>query len=135
VRIDAQALVPSFEYFVLGGGAVTFDPTATGLNVVQAAAPDGVNGALSVTNPTLDIGTSMLGLIGHPSAPTPLGRGKCGFTRGSSLATTGRGGLPPSARDPLWSDGEPDVAPSHADRGTRDRAVAAFTANAVLGCL
>jgi hypothetical protein len=106
VIINAQALVPSYQSFVLGGSAIAFDPTSTGLNVVQAAAPDGVSGALSVTVPTLDLGNALLGLTGRPSAPAALGRGLCGFSRGSSLAITGLGGVAPSAYDPLWIDPE-----------------------------
>ena len=108
VTIDAQALVPSYQSFILGGTAVVFDPTATGFNVVQAAAADGVNGALSVTVPTLDLGNGLLGLTGRPSAPAALGRSLCGFSRGSSLAITGLGGVAPTAYDPLWSDGWED---------------------------
>jgi hypothetical protein len=100
-------LVPSFESYVLGGQAITFDPTAIGLNVVQAAAPDGVSGALSVTEPTLDLGNAVLGLTGRPVAPTALGRGGlCNYNQGSSLAIVGRGGVAPTAYDPLWIDSE-----------------------------
>jgi len=106
VTINAQALVPSFQAFILGGSAVAFDPTVSGLNVVQAAAPDGVNGAISVTVPTLDLGNALLGLTGHPSAPGVVGRGLCGFTRGSALTIAGHGGVAPTAYDPLWLDPE-----------------------------
>jgi filamentous hemagglutinin family protein len=104
ITINAQALVPSYQSFTLGGNAVAFDPTATGLNVVQAAAPDGVSGALSVTVPTLDLGNALLGLTGRPSAPVTLGHDLCRSTRGSSLAVAGRGGVAPTAYDPLWID-------------------------------
>jgi hypothetical protein len=107
ITVNARALVPSFGSFVPGDKAiVAFDPTATGLNVVQAAAPDGVNGALSVTVPTLDLGNALLGLTGHPSAPSALGRSLCGYRRGSSLAIAGRGGIAPTAYDPIWIDSE-----------------------------
>jgi hypothetical protein len=113
ITITAQALVPSFESFVKGGNAIAFDPTVDGLNVVQAATPDGVNNALNVTNPTLDLGNSLLALTGRPAPPTALGRSLCGFTRGSSLAVAGRGGAPASAYDPLWID------PSEATRASQ----------------
>jgi hypothetical protein len=96
--------VPSYQSFVLGGSAIAFDPTSTGLNVVQAAAPDGVSGVLSVTVPTLDLGNALLGLTGRPAAPVTLGRDLCGSARGSSLAISGLGGVAPSAYDPLWID-------------------------------
>jgi filamentous hemagglutinin family protein len=107
ITIDAQALIPSFQSFALGGSPVQLVPAiinTSGLNVVQAAAPDGVSGTLTVTVPTLDLGNSLLGLTGAPAAATPLGRGLCSFRQGSSLVIAGRGGLPPSARDPLWID-------------------------------
>jgi filamentous hemagglutinin family protein len=106
VTINAQALLPSYQSFILGGNAIAFDPASIGSNVVQAAAPDGVSGALSVTVPTLDLGNALLGLTGRPSATAALGRGLCGFSRGSSLAITGRGGVAPSAYDPPWIDPE-----------------------------
>jgi filamentous hemagglutinin family protein len=115
VTIDAQALVPSYQSFVLGGSVVAFDPSAIGLNVVQAVAPDGVSGVLSVTVPTLDLGNALLGLTGKPAAPVALGRDLCGSTRGSSLAVAGRGGVAPTAYDPLWVD--PDQAWRAAVRG------------------
>jgi filamentous hemagglutinin family protein len=109
VTIDAQALIPSYEAYVSGGSSVTFDPSIAGLNVVQAAAPDGVNGTLDVTVPTLDLGNSLLGLTGAPAPPTALGRSLCSYRQGSSLSMAGRGGLAVSARDPLWVDAEDDA--------------------------
>ena len=106
VTIDAGAILPSFQSAVLGGTLQQFDPTLPGFNLVQAAAPNGVSGALNVTSPTLDIGSSLLALTGRPAVPMPLGRSACGFTRGSSLSVVGRGGLPSSAYDPLWTDVE-----------------------------
>jgi filamentous hemagglutinin family protein len=112
INIDAQAIVPSFQFFILGGTQQNFKPTRDGQNLVQAAAADGVSGTLDVTTPTLDIGGALLALTGKPAAPTPLGRSLCGFTRGSSLSATGRGGLPASASDPLW------IGVDDADRAT-----------------
>ena len=118
VTINAQALVPSYQSFILGGSALAFNANATGLNVVQAAAPDGVNGALSVTVPTLDLGNALLGLTGRPSAPVMLGRDLCGSTRGSSLAVAGRGGVAPTAYDPLWIEAHVDSSMA-AENGER----------------
>jgi large exoprotein involved in heme utilization and adhesion len=127
VTIDAQALVPSYQSYILGGSAIAFDPTVMGLNVVQAAAPDGVSGALSVTVPTLDLGNALLGLTGKPSAPATLGRDLCGATRGSSLAIAGRGGVAPTAYDPLRID--PGQALHEAAMGSTFRKVAAANAD------
>jgi hypothetical protein len=125
ITIKTDAVIPSFSSFVAGGPVKSFDAGLAGLNLVQAAAPQGISGALNFTLPTLDIGSSLLGLAGRPAVPTPLGRSLCGFTRGSSLAVAGRGGLPNSAYDPLWVDvddrSEPaaqklDHLPSHLSR-------------------
>ena len=104
VIIDALALVPSFESYTLGGNLVAFNPATAGLNVVQAAAPDGLSGTLDVTVPSLDLGNALLGLTGTPSTPIALARSACKFREGSSLSIAGRGGLPVSYRDPLWAD-------------------------------
>jgi large exoprotein involved in heme utilization and adhesion len=125
--------VPSYQSFVLGGSAIAFDPTAIGLNVVQAVAPDGVSGVLSVTVPTLDLGNALLGLTGKPSAPVTLGRDLCGSTRGSSLAVAGRGGIAPTAYDPLWID--PGQAWRAAAIGSSYRKLAATTAEVAVGAL
>jgi filamentous hemagglutinin family protein len=102
VVITSQALIPSYQSYVLGGSLVTFDPATLGLNVVQAAAPDGISGTLDVTVPTLDLGNALVGLTGTPSTPIALSRTPCTYREGSSLSVAGRGGLPVSHRDPLW---------------------------------
>jgi large exoprotein involved in heme utilization and adhesion len=104
VVISADALVPSFESYVLGGAIVSFDSATLGENVVQAAAPDGVSGELNVTVPSLDLGSALLGLTGTPSTPIALSRSLCTYRPGSSLSIAGRGGLPVSYKDPLWID-------------------------------
>jgi hypothetical protein len=128
-------LIPSYESYVLGGSSVTFDPATAGLNVVQAAAPDGVSGTLNVTVPTLDLGNSLLGLTGAPATPSALGRSVCSYRQGSSLSMAGRGGLPVSARDLLWVDAEdeatdapndPASPPTVGKPGERAGAVDAF---------
>jgi hypothetical protein len=121
VLISAQALIPSFESYVLGGSLVRFNSATLGQNVVQAAAPNGVSGTLDVTVPTLDLGNALLGLTGTPSTPIALSRGLCTYRRGSSLSIAGRGGLPVSYRDPLWID--LDEATSRAAPGAAERSV------------
>jgi filamentous hemagglutinin family protein len=116
VHLQAQALVPSYESFIVGGRAVTFAAGDAGLNLVQAAAPDGVSGTLDITAPIQYLGNSLLGLTGRPLVPTALGRSPCGFTQGSSLAVAGRGGMPVSAYDPLGT-----IAPADAVFAALDR--------------
>jgi len=102
ISINSQLLVPSYQSFESGGNAINFVATAVGLNVVQAAAPDGVNGAINVTVPTLDLGNALLGLTVRAATPVTLGRVLCGPTQGNSLTVAGRGGIAPTAYDPLW---------------------------------
>jgi len=124
VFISADALVPSFESYVLGGSIVSFNSATLGQNVVQAAAPDGVSGTLDVTVPSLDLGNALLGLTGTPSTPIALSRSLCTYRRGSSLSIAGRGGLPVSYRDPLWIDlEEGDSGEAAGAAPTADRSV------------
>jgi hypothetical protein len=109
INLGAKAIIPSFESVVLGGkGLVRFDPQSLGLNTIQSAAPatGAEPGKITAASPTLDLGASLVGLTGRPATPTPLGRSLCTSKQGSSLATAGRGGLPPSAGDPLWVDAD-----------------------------
>jgi filamentous hemagglutinin family protein len=124
VVISAQALIPSFDSYTLGGRLVSVNSATLGQNVVQAAAPDGVSGTLDVTVPSLDLGSALLGLTGTPSTPIALSRSLCTYRQGSSLSTAGRGGLPVSYRDPLWVDlGEaPSGAAVGASRAARNSA-------------
>jgi len=104
IKIDAGAIVPSFQSFILDKTQQTFDPTRDGLNLVQAVAPNGIPGTLQGTVPTLDLGNALLALTGRPHAPVALNRARCNFTAGSSLAVSGRGGVAPTAYDPLAVD-------------------------------
>jgi filamentous hemagglutinin family protein len=125
VVISAEALIPSFEFDVLGGSnIVAINSAILGQNVVQAAAPDGVSGTLDVTKPTLDLGSALLGLTGTPSTPIALSRSLCTYRRGSSLSIAGRGGLPVSYRDPLWIDlGETTSGPAAGAAPAANRSV------------
>jgi filamentous hemagglutinin family protein len=135
VTIDAEALIPSFASYTLGGALQVFDG-ALGLNIIQAAAPNGISGSLNVTVPTLDLGNALLRLTGAPAAPTPLGRGACRYRPGSSLALAGRGGLPVSARQPLWFDIDDSAtdAPDDASPGPINAQAADPVALALIAC-
>lgn len=100
VAINVGALVPSGgSLFVGGQDPLEFRAGAFGLNVIQAAAPTGVSGAISVTTPALDISAGLVGLSAKVLDTGGLGRSLCEMTGGSSLAQGGRGGMPPSSRD------------------------------------
>jgi filamentous hemagglutinin family protein len=106
VTIDAPTLIASFQSFTRGGALVNFadSENVAGLNLVQATAPDGVSGSLSVTTPNLQVQNSLTRLSGSPATPIVLGRSPCRYRPGSSLSLAGRGGLPLLASEALWAD-------------------------------
>jgi hypothetical protein len=118
VRIAADSLVASSSTLFLGGNtAYAVNPDLPGFNVIQAAAPTGVSGAVDVSSPVLDITGSLRGLRADVIDAGGLGRSPCQASGGSSLALTGRGGLPPSARGLLRAErplvqGQADAAPA-----------------------
>lgn len=57
IFVDTRAIVPSFGILDVGGSErLTY---TVGRNVIQAAAPDGVNGDITVTSPQLDISAQL----------------------------------------------------------------------------
>jgi large exoprotein involved in heme utilization and adhesion len=107
VGINVQMLVPSGSSLFVGGQTpYSFQPGVFGFNVIQAAAPTGVSGTVQMATPALDISGSLGGLNTQVISTGGLGRSPCQIRGGSSLAQTGRGGLPPSANGLLRS--EPD---------------------------
>jgi hypothetical protein len=110
VSIETGALVASDNRVVIGGDApLVFDPLKP-LNVIQAAAPNGVSGAVAVAN-TLDIAGSLALLDRSLLDPGGLGRSPCDRRGGSSLAQAGRGGLPPALLAPLGAPQPPAPPP------------------------
>ncbi|MCX7168849.1 MAG: hypothetical protein NTY41_00780 [Proteobacteria bacterium] len=99
VGIDVRMLVPSGSSLFVGGQTpYNFLPGVFGFNVIQAAAPTGVSGTIQIASPVLDISGSLNGLNAQVISTGGLGRSPCQISSGSSLAQSGRGGLPPSAR-------------------------------------
>lgn len=98
VSIDTGVLIASGSLLFIGGlEPLAFHPGVFGLNVIQAAAPTGVSGAIELTSPVLDTSGALAGL-GAPALDTSgIGRSPCRVAAGSSLAQRGRGGLAPSA--------------------------------------
>jgi filamentous hemagglutinin family protein len=109
VNIDVNTLVASGNTLFVGGLS-TYDFTSRvfSFNVIQAAAPTGVSGVISIANPVLDLSSSLGRLNVQLLDITGLGRNPCQSTGGSSLAQSGRGGLPVSYRSSLNSESEVD---------------------------
>jgi len=99
VGINVNSLVASGNTLWVGGQSpYDFAPGIFGFNVVQAAAPTGVSGSIAITSPVLDVSGSLRGLDAQLLGAGELGRNPCQTRAGSSLVSTGRGGLPPSIR-------------------------------------
>lgn len=102
IAINVATLIPSHSTVLVGSATPQlFQPFASGYNVIQAAAPTGVSGAIAVTAPALDLSGSLTGLSARMMDPARLGRNPCRAGGGSSLSQTGRGGLPPPVAGPL----------------------------------
>ncbi|MFO1327794.1 MAG: filamentous hemagglutinin N-terminal domain-containing protein [Rubrivivax sp.] len=102
VRVDVGVLLPDGGQAFVGGDRIAdFRPGTPGLNVVQAAAPEGVSGQLAVTLPQLDLSGHLAALFVVPIDFGPLGSDLCRVGEGSSLTRSGRGALPERAADPL----------------------------------
>jgi large exoprotein involved in heme utilization and adhesion len=97
VVIDVVRLVPTGASIALGGDVeLTFEPGVFGFNVIQAAAPDGVQGDIAITAPELDLSSTLGGLGSTLLDAGGPARDPCGDTGSSSVSWTGRGGLPAS---------------------------------------
>jgi filamentous hemagglutinin family protein len=86
-----------------GGGntAYVYQPGVFGYNVIQAAAPDGVSGAINMTGPVLDVAGRLAAIGAAPLQSGGVGRNVCETTEGSSLSSGGWQSLPTRASDPL----------------------------------
>jgi filamentous hemagglutinin family protein len=105
VVIDTPALLTSGDSLFLGGSTpYLFGPQVFGYNVIQAAAPTGISGAINISNPALNLAGSLTALGGKVLEGGALGRDRCQTRVGSSLTLGGRGGLAPSARSPVRAD-------------------------------
>jgi filamentous hemagglutinin family protein len=110
VNINVAFLIPSGNTLFVGGAQpIDFRTGVFGLNVIQAAAPTGVSGAISITTPSLDVSAGLTALSARVLDDTGLGRSLCETSGGSALAQAGRGAMPPSARGFL-RDEDPDFA-------------------------
>ncbi len=101
VNINAPYIVPSGGYVLVGGSvAQAFQPNS-GMNVIQAAAPDGVNGAINITSPQLNLSGTLATIVIPNFDQVAFTQDMCALGEGSSLTQTGRGALPRRADDKL----------------------------------
>jgi len=94
VNLNLKTLAASGNSAFVGGQSpYLFAPAVFGFNVIQAAAPTGVSGAVQITSPVLDLSGSLGRLNTQVADPAQLGRTPCQTTGGSSLVQAGRGSL------------------------------------------
>lgn len=97
IAIDTRLLLVDGGPLFFGGSAIT--SFRSGINVIQAAAPDGVAGELVVTTPELNLAGTLAALATPVVDLGPLARDQCRGGTESSFTFAGRGGLPASVAD------------------------------------
>ncbi len=102
VAIDVPVLLPDGNNVYVGGDRIVdFRPGTPGFNVIQAAAPNGLSGRLTVTQPELNLAGGLAALSTARIDFGALGQDVCRIGDDSSFTPLGRGALPPLASDPL----------------------------------
>jgi filamentous hemagglutinin family protein len=102
ITLNLKGLITSGgrESLILGGDEeVPWQPGVFGLNVIQAAAPNGISGHIQSTAPQLDL-SGVLANLGMPQFDVyTISQDYCSLGTGSSLVRQGKGGLPLRSRD------------------------------------
>lgn len=136
VNIDVKTLIASGSTLFVGGqSAYDFTPGVFSFNVIQAAAPTGVSGAIDITSPVLDLSGSLGRLNAQVMDNLSLGRSPCEVTAGSSLAVAGRGGLPVSHRGLLRAEAISTAPPKRSGAPLSNQTPTALTRLAQASCL
>lgn len=136
VNIDVKTLIASGSTLFVGGqSAYDFAPGVFSFNVIQAAAPTGVSGAIDITSPVLDLSGSLGRLNAQVMDNLSLGRSPCEVTAGSSLAVAGRGGLPVTHRGLLRAEAVSAAPPKRSGAPLSNQTPTALTRLAQASCL
>ncbi len=103
ITINVDALTASGNVLLSGGNRRFAFEAGSENNVIQAVAPDGVNGAIDISSPELNIKGDLAGLTSDLTDVDTLVRDPCSIagTQQSVLVTGRRGGLPETAQDAL----------------------------------
>ena len=99
VKIQVSNILSSGNRLRVGGAALVFDPAISQLNVIQAAAADGVSGAITLASPPLDLTASLSNLMPQVIDNRELNADFCRVSNQSSMTILGRGGLPFSIKN------------------------------------
>ncbi|MBK5968610.1 MULTISPECIES: two-partner secretion domain-containing protein [Thiorhodovibrio] len=103
IRIGAQALIASYDQIEIGGNERQVFIPGSGQNVIQAAAPMGVQGAITLATPELDITATLVPLRTPFGNPDTILSNLCqvaDIRNASTLVALGSGGVPAGAGDP-----------------------------------
>ncbi|UJP05903.1 MAG: filamentous hemagglutinin N-terminal domain-containing protein [Nitrosomonas sp.] len=103
INIKVPTIIPSGNSLFVGGNTPFQFQPFSGLNVIQAAAPDGVGGVVNVTTPQLNLNAMLTNLTIESFDTNAINRDMCAVSENSSLLQSGRGAQPLRARDLLLS--------------------------------
>lgn len=104
VNIDVGTLLPTVDGLIVGGNTPYQFQPYSGINVIQAAAPDGVSGQINSTAPQLNLSGTLINLVLPSFDSDEISRNSCRIDVSSSLSQAGKGGLRRQAKDPLLSN-------------------------------
>lgn len=104
IYIDSQALIARHDQVSIGGNERQVFILGSGVNVIQAAAPLGVQGDIALMTPDLDISAALAPVRTAFEDPDAILSNLCQITnldKASTLIPLGTGGLPLQAQTPL----------------------------------
>ena len=104
INVSARQFIASQGVVEIGGQERLSFTADSGVNVIQAAAPDGVSGQVSVSNVELNIAGQLKPIQSSFSSRQKISGNPCRVARGqalSSLVVAGKGGLPVNASEDL----------------------------------
>jgi filamentous hemagglutinin family protein len=104
ILVDTPQLIATFGRLEVGGEQRRVFEPDSGINVIQAAAPDGVSGNVRLTAPVVDVTGALFGLETGFGGIAAVGESPCKVEPGaqpSSLTRGGHGGIPAGASEPM----------------------------------
>ena len=103
INIEIPTIIPSGNLLFVGGNTPFEYRLFSGLNVIQAVAPDGVNGTINAATPQLNLNAMLTNLTIESFDSDALNRDMCEVSESSTLMQSGKGAQPLRARDLLLS--------------------------------
>ena len=91
VKIATANIIPSGSNLLIGGNTPLQFQLASGLNVIQAAAPNGLSGAINASSPQLNLSGMLMNLVLDTFDNNALNRNVCTVDENSTLLQMGKG--------------------------------------------